>query len=294
MEALLRSTPSRALADEWALALTADAIAVRVDRAGRSFELRVFERDLVRAEAILVALDHEREGVRRRAEELRARASYDATSSLWAPIACGSALLLGWAASGPRSAGSDWFERGEADGGRILAGELWRCVTALMLHADVGHLFGNLVFGAFFVYALSRSCGPGVSLALALASGFAGNALNALVRGTAMHSVGASTAVFGVVGCLTGGAVMRRDEDRRSLRRRAAPIAAGLGLLAWIGTEGERTDIWAHAFGLGAGTMLGALFRIGRSAPARTSVQITCALASAAAVVASWAAALGE
>ena len=35
------------------------------------------------------------------------------------------------------------------------------------------------------------------------------------------------------------------------------PVAAGLGILAMLGTGGERVDLWAHAFGLGAGVVLG-------------------------------------
>ena len=38
-----------------------------------------------------------------------------------------------------------------------------------------------------------------------------------------------------------------------------APVAAGLGLLAMIGTGGARTDLVAHLLGLCAGWLLGAL-----------------------------------
>jgi hypothetical protein len=48
---------------------------------------------------------------------------------------------------------------------------------------------------------------------------------------------------------------------RTSLRGRPAwlPIGAALALLAMLGTEGQRVDLWAHGLGLAAGVLLGAL-----------------------------------
>ena len=40
--------------------------------------------------------------------------------------------------------GAAWTDRGLADSAAILHGQLWRTVTALTLHADLGHLFANL------------------------------------------------------------------------------------------------------------------------------------------------------
>ena len=48
-----------------------------------------------------------------------------------------------------------WFEGGSADSTRILAGELWRSVTALCLHADVGHVASNALFGALFLVVIA-------------------------------------------------------------------------------------------------------------------------------------------
>ena len=37
----------------------------------------------------------------------------------------------------------------------VLAGELYRTVTALTLHADLPHVAGNALFGGFFLAALA-------------------------------------------------------------------------------------------------------------------------------------------
>ena len=44
--------------------------------------------------------------------------------------------------------------------------------------------------------------------------------------------------------------------DARTLRERAAPVVAGLGLLAYTGTAGVNTDIGAHLMGFGTGFVL--------------------------------------
>src|SRR5229473_2344802 len=75
----------------------------------------------------------------------------EADASGWAVLADdtvrahGLLLLWSFTVTGTPAAGSPWFERGAAAAGRILAGEPWRAVTALTLHADVVHVVGNAV-----------------------------------------------------------------------------------------------------------------------------------------------------
>ncbi len=141
---------------------------------------------------------------------------------------------------------------------RILAGEVWRAITALTLHADLAHVLGNATAGALFLFAVFDAFGFGVGGALALAAGALGNLANALVQAPSHVTIGASTAVFGALGLLAGRALVLR---RTSLRGRPAwlPIGAALALLAMLGTEGQRVDLWAHGLGLAAGVVLGAL-----------------------------------
>ncbi len=183
---------------------------------------------------------------------------------------------------------ADWMAAGEADSTAMLAGQWWRAVTALTLHADAAHLAGNVAIGGAFLILLAREVGSGAALALALAAGVAGNAANALLHGPGHLSVGASTAVFGAVGVL---AAMRAIMERRlDPRRTLIPVAAGLALLSMLGTAGERTDIWAHFLGFGAGLILGALTGLaalaGRSPGPRANV--LAGLASAGALVLAW------
>jgi membrane associated rhomboid family serine protease len=86
---------------------------------------------------------------------------------------------------------------------------------------------------------------------------------------------------------------VRRRRGRRSSRRWQdfAPLAAGLGLLAMLGTAPE-ADVWAHLFGLACGALLGAgaAWRLRR--PPRPIAQGAFAALAALAVVAAWVRAL--
>ena len=179
--------------------------------------------------------------------------------------------------------GEGWTERGVANSDAILHGEIWRTVTALTLHADVGHLFANLATGLVFAWALLPLFGSGWTWLGVAVSGALGNALNALShRGGTHLSIGTSTAVFGGLGMLVGWqmiAAIRRNQGRRDhplrLRELALPFAAGLALLAYLGVGGDgnsNVDIMAHGFGMLSGLILGmniAWMRIAETTPPR-------------------------
>lgn len=149
----------------------------------------------------------------------------------------------------------DWSALGNADAGKICDGQWWRTITALTLHADWPHLLGNLAIGGVFISRLSRDLGSGLAWTLLLTTGALGNLLNALLQAPDHRAVGASTAVFGTVGVL---AALNLVRYRHNLWKRwPLPVAAALGLLALLGTEGERTDLGAHLFGFAVGLLIG-------------------------------------
>lgn len=283
-DGVLREAPSRGRADEWALALASQGLHPKVLRGnGRGFLLAVPEPERERAEAVLEAYEAENAPVR----EARSPAPRDPDALRNASLASAS-LLAFFLVTGPRSPDVSWFARGGADASRILDGELWRAVTALTLHADGPHVAGNALLGAVFGSAVCRTLGPGVALAWVVAAGALGNLANAWLRTAAHVSVGASTAVFGALGILGGLGLTRRLRLGVRGRRAWIPVAATLGLLAMLGTGGERVDLWAHAFGLLAGVALGV------AAPRSPSrgLQWGAGLAALAGVLGSWALAL--
>ena len=107
----------------------------------------------------------------------------------------GSTFVYGYANAGAQM---DWLELyGARINPLIRAGELWRLLTPILLHASVPHILFNMYALVSFGAGLERNFGHWRFLVLYLLGGFAGNALSFLL--SSGYSVGASTAIFGLV-----------------------------------------------------------------------------------------------
>lgn len=155
---------------------------------------------------------------------------------------------------------------------RVLsAGEWWRIITALTLHADIGHLVSNLVAGMAITFALGQWTGTGKALMMTLGAGALGNLFTLLLRTTSpILSLGASTAVFGALGALSAMPGIFRG------RQRWLPLATGIVILGLYGAGDARTDVLAHACGFAAGWIIGRLHvLLGRWVPGGTVQEST-------------------
>lgn len=148
-----------------------------------------------------------------------------------------------------------------ASAARILQGEVYRAATALMIHADLPHLVGNLAAIALLGTLVCAITGAGVGWLIILLSGISGNLINAFFFQHSHLSVGASTAVFGALGFLAAFQFQRkRSSIRRDQRKKAwLPLAGGLALLGFLGTA-RHADLMAHLFGMLAGICFGILY----------------------------------
>ncbi len=165
------------------------------------------------------------------------------------------ALRIGWW-GGLGQSPEQWLAAGALDADKLFAGQWFRGVTALTLHADALHLLGNCVFGGIALFALALRIGALNAVSLSFYAGVLGNLSAAFPRaGTGYSSIGASTALFGTMGILCGLAISMRDTH--GWRGVLFPLAAGLAWLAFLGTEGVRVDIWSHITGLFSGLLLG-------------------------------------
>ncbi|WP_411826790.1 rhomboid family intramembrane serine protease [Luteolibacter sp. AS25] len=148
--------------------------------------------------------------------------------------------------------------------GLIRNGEWWRPFTALFLHGDGPHIVGNLVSGTVFSILVSKSLGPLKGWLLILLSGTLGNITTSWVTYPEhFSSIGASTAVFGALGILSGVGIIEniREDVRMPWVRVVSPIFAGLVLLGWLGGASPNTgvDVLGHIFGFCAGVLCGIL-----------------------------------
>ncbi len=281
----LRTAERRSRADEWALVLEASGLHPVAERTGLGWVVLVPDDEADRARTTLETWERENPSAEATVPEAAALDPKPIAHAL----TIAAALLALFLVTGPRRPGVTWFERGAADAVRVLDGEPWRVVTALALHADVGHVVGNAIAGSLFLAGVFRIFGFGAGGALVLATGAFGNALNAAMRGSEHSVVGASTAVFGALGLLAGRGLVRGRA--LGLRGRAAllPVAAALALLAMIGTEGERVDFWAHGFGLAIGIPFGAAAAwLGPRTLARPVLQRSVGALAVAVLLGSW------
>ena len=290
--AVLDPPTSYRRAERWSLVLASQGIAHRIARSGAGWVLVVDPVDASAATRALSAYVDENPdpGPDAAAGALRP----PAPGGRWLGLAFAAAILLfhtALVASGRRG---EWIEAGAARSTQILAGVWSRAVTALTLHADAGHVLANAFSGGLFGYWLGRAAGPGFGLMLAVTSGTLGNLANAWLRGPGHGGIGASTAVFGMVGLLAGirAARVARGYEPARIGGWWLPIAAAVAMLALLGSS-EQSDVLAHATGLLSGVLLGAPTGLLREAPGRAAQLAWGAAALALLVGAWWAAGVG-
>ena len=209
-----------------------------------------------------------------------------------APLLFIAVMTFCFAAQQASAFGHDWLVAGAAQAGAIVSGDWWRTVTSLFLHADGGHLLGNLGLGVVVGLLLAQILGSGVAWLAILVAGVIGNGLNAWMQLPSHTAIGASTAVFGGIGLLSGFSQISSAVPWHRGVRRWAPAAAGLALLVLMGTAGEKTDIWAHVCGFVAGGIMGLGFgKWGTGLAARPKVQLLSGMAALAIIIIGWLAA---
>ncbi len=173
----------------------------------------------------------------------------------------------------------------------ILNGEYYRIVTALMLHAGVEHLAGNIAGLLTFGIPVCTMAGSGAGLLLLIVSGAAGNLVNAYMYRTAHLSIGASTSVMGAAGILVAFQTIKKFKIFGITPRIIIPLGAGAALLGML-SGGENTDISAHFFGFIAGLIFGLIFSFlqKREAYSKNARQIDnyCLFFALAIIIISW------
>lgn len=192
-------------------------------------------------------------------------------------------------AAGSGLFGFDWLQAGALNGAIPATSEWWRVVTALTLHADVGHLLSNLAFGIVLGHLASRALGGGVAWASILIGAMMGNALDALWMPEQQSSIGASTAVFAALGILSAYAWVLETATNLRWAKRLGPLIAGVILLGFLGAGGERTDVVAHVTGFVSGCALGAVLgKIPEQRFDSRALQLASGALSLATIAAAW------
>ncbi len=293
LEPEFRLTETAAQANELGLVLFSAGIPFRVARVPHGYALQVHQSNVDRADFELQAYLAENAAAAATDADGSALIEFPGGLPLWAALFVSLGMLGFYGVTGPSRPDVSWFAEGSAHAALIRAGEIWRTVTALTLHADFAHLVSNVLFGTFFLAALGRNLGPGVAFGLVILAGACGNLANAFLRGSGHISIGASTAVFGAVGVLCGFEIVRRTQRGDRWRLAFAPFGAGLAVLAMVGSGAGRVDVFAHLFGLLAGGAIGVGARFAMPWPPGGWAQLGALAVSVGVLLGSWQLALG-
>lgn len=135
----------------------------------------------------------------------------------------------------------------------IQAGQLWRLLTPALLHGSITHIFFNMYALFVFGTSLEQYFGHGRFLTLYVLGAFAGNVTSFLFSDG--YSIGASTAVFGLIGAeavfLYRNRVLLAGYFRRAIGNVLFIIAINLFLVGSL----PGIDNWGHIGGLVGGLM---------------------------------------
>lgn len=159
------------------------------------------------------------------------------------------------------------YNKGELLGIAVMErGEFYRIYTSMFLHADAGHLFSNMLMLYALGEMLERYIGRAGYAVLYLASGAgaaAASIWHQLRVGSLVGSIGASGAVYGLIGALLFLVIAGRGRFQSvTLTRILLCIAYSL----YSGLITEHIDNAAHIGGFVCGFVLTALLTIKKNA----------------------------
>jgi len=154
--------------------------------------------------------------------------------------------------------------------------ELWRFITPVFLHGDVMHLFANVLAQLMIGSSLEADIGIGRFMALYFLSGFGGILFSALCSD--MRSMGASTAVYGLVGAYASFLILNWGYLKNNPNRRCQIIIfICLGLLLSFLLGRENIDVLGHLGGFLTGVIIGLFLLPGLgTTPSEISHQSSC------------------
>lgn len=136
-------------------------------------------------------------------------------------------FVLGMAAAGSGRGADSWYRAGALYAPLLLKGQgFYRLVTSIFLHADVSHLFNNMIVQFAGGEVVEKNLGHIRYGILYIVCGIAGNLVSVAsdwLTGEYGYSVGASGAVFGVIGALLY-MILREAKKELHPEKKAQPV----------------------------------------------------------------------
>ncbi|MDT8902874.1 rhomboid family intramembrane serine protease [Anaeroselena agilis] len=151
---------------------------------------------------------------------------------------------------------------------KVLAGEVWRLVSAAFLHGGFDHILGNAIFLYILGLGTEHAFGLGKTAVIYLFAAVTGSLLSLAMQPG--PGVGASGAIFGLMGALA--VLFHRRRADFYLRDRGIGLFVGAVAIYQIGT-GFFTpfiDNWAHLGGFLGGALAALVLRPSLGEESRT------------------------
>ncbi|MCC6567610.1 MAG: rhomboid family intramembrane serine protease [Anaerolineales bacterium] len=134
----------------------------------------------------------------------------------------------------------------------IRDGQLWRLFTPALVHGGIAHIGFNMYALLIFGVGLERAFGHGRFLLLYVLGAFAGNVMSFLF--TTGVSVGASTAIFGLIGAELVFLIQNRKIFPNQFRSAIGNVIFIIFVNLFMGLA-PSIDNWGHVGGLFGGVM---------------------------------------
>jgi rhomboid protease GluP len=153
---------------------------------------------------------------------------------------------------------STLFRFGALLGPPVIQREPWRVLSAVFLHASLLHIGMNLLSMVNLARTLEVHFGSARFTLLYLLSGALGFCATVVWRGERALSVGASGAIFGLLGAFIGALIIRRNPGWQKV------FVSNLIMAFLLGYVFRNVDNAAHLGGFASGLALGLLLELER------------------------------
>jgi len=140
--------------------------------------------------------------------------------------------------------------------------QIYRIFTSMFLHADAAHIFGNMILLYYLGEIIEKKMGSPVYLGLYFFSGIWGSLatfISEIITHEYVVVIGASGAVFGLLGALLALAIFRIVNQSTMQPGR---IIVVLLFVIYEGFRDTKVAIWAHVGGLIAGFLFALVYAL--------------------------------
>jgi rhomboid protease GluP len=197
-------------------------------------------------------------------------------------------LLVAFVEVWSRAGGEAVREAGLMHNASVFAGEWWRLFTATTMHGDLGHLMGNLCFGALLLGLAMARWGAGAALLAVWLAGALGNVAALFFYGMEHRGLGASGMVMGALGLLAAAPWQRQVGEPIPWRDILRGVVGGVMLFVLLGLN-PASDTVAHLGGFAGGLGVGLFFaQVPQRVLLQGRVSLACGVVTAGWLVLVW------